>query len=97
MLLPKGLTLELMQTKWAGIINPLLTNPSLNSVILESVSLGIGSNSINHTLGRKLTGWRLVRLRAAATIYDTQDVNPMPDLTLLLTSNAVVTVDLEVF
>lgn len=97
MQLPKGLTLPLLQTKWASILNPLLGNPSLNSVILPNVNLVNGSNTINHTLGRALMGWRLIRVRAAATIYDTQDSNPMPSLTLLLTSNAAVTVDLEVF
>lgn len=95
--LPKGLTLPLMQTKWASILNPVIANPSANSLILPNISLISGSNVVNHSLGRKLTGWRLVRVRAAVTIYDTQDSNPMPSLTLLLTSNAPVMVDLEVF
>lgn len=89
--------MQLMQNSWAADINPLLQNPSLQSIILPRVSLAIGSNTINHRLGRKLQGWRLVRQRAAASIYDTQDNNTMPQLTLLLTSNAVVIVDIEVF
>lgn len=97
MQLPKGLTLEMMQTKWASILDPLLGRQSLNLVILENVSLSTGANVVNHTLGRKLTGWRIVRIRALATIYDTQDSNSMPELTLLLTSSASVVVDLEVF
>lgn len=95
--LPRGLTLEMMQTKWSAILNALLSNPSVNSLILPNVSLLTGANVINHTLGRKLRGWRIVRLRALVTIYDTQDLNTMPDLTLLLTSSGNVTVDLEVF
>jgi len=86
-----------MQTKWASIINPLLSNPSLQSSILSNVSLASGSNTINHLLGKPLTGWRIVRIRASATIYDTQDSNPRPELTLLLTSNNPVVVDIEVF
>jgi hypothetical protein len=97
MQLPKGLSLPLMQTKWAAILDALLGNPSLNSLILQNVSLSSGANTINHTLGRTLTGWRIIRLRASATMYDQQDSNPHPDLTLVLVSSASAVVDLEVF
>lgn len=97
MQLPKGLTLPLLQTKWAAILNPLLGNPSLDSLILENVSLNNGTNVINHTLGRKLQGWRIIRIGGAATIYDQQDSNQTPSLTLVLVSNAAVVVSLEVF
>lgn len=97
MQLPKGLTLPMMQTKWASILNVLLSNPSLNSNILENVSLGSGTTVINHLLGRKLLGWRIIRINAAATIYDQQTSNQTPDLTLVLVSNAVAIVTLEVF
>lgn len=87
----------MMQTRWASIINPLLTNPLVNGIILKSVSLTIGSNQINHLLGRKLQGWCLTRKRASADIYDTQDSNSMPELTLSLVSDAQVIVDIYVY
>lgn len=86
-----------MQTSWAKALNPLLSTPSNKAVLLKSVSLVSGSNTINHTLGRTLQGWKIVRQRAAGSFFDTQDSNPMPELTLLLTSSATVVVDLEVF
>lgn len=89
--------LVLLQTKWRSILNSFLGNPSLNSLILEKVALQSGSNVINHLLGRKLQGWRIVRIRASATIYDTQDSNNQPDLTLFLTSSANAVADIEVF
>jgi hypothetical protein len=95
--LPFGLTISQMQTKWKSALDPLLGNPSLNTSILANVSLASGSNIINHGLGRNLTGWRVVRCRASATFYDTQDANSHPSLTLLLTSSAAVVIDLEVF
>lgn len=97
MLLPKGLSLSLLQTKWASLIDPFLSNPSLSSIILPDISLVSGSNSINHTLGRKLLGWRVIRIQGSATLYDQQGSNPMPELTLVLVSNANVVVSLEVF
>ena len=88
---------QMLQNRWASILNPYLTNPSLKSIILRDVPLVVGSNSVNHRLGRKLQGWRLVRVRSSAQIYDNQDANQSPELTLLLVSNAAVSVDLECF
>lgn len=89
--------LNQLQTKWISILNPLLAIPSTQSVILNNVMLLSGSNTINHTLGRKLVGWKVIRQRAAAALHDNQDNNQMPALTLVLVSSAPVTVDLEVF
>lgn len=101
MLLPKIDTtlkdLSLLQTKWKSILDVILGNPSLDSVILTQVPLNSGSNVINHTLGRKLMGWRIIRQRQSATVYDTQDSNSKPQLTLQLTASANVIVDLECF
>lgn len=88
---------RLMQSSWATQLNPLLTNQSLQSSILKNVTLSVGSNVINHLLSRTLVGWRIIRQRGAASIYDTQDSNQTPQLTLTLVSDALVVVDLEVF
>lgn len=90
-------TFQMMQNQWATTLNPIITRAQNNSLILKSISLQSGANSINHLLGRKLQGWKIVRQRAAASIYDDQDSNPTPNLTLALVSDADVVVDLEVF
>lgn len=87
----------LLQSKWASILNPLIATPANNSSILSAVKLTTGSNTINHKLGKNLTGWSVIRQRSAASIYDNQDSNQMPNLTLVLVSDADVSVDLEVF
>lgn len=89
--------IQLMQTGWSQQLNPLISNPSLQSIILKKISLTSGANVINHLLGRNLQGWRIVRLRALASIYDTQDSNTTPQLTLQLVASAPVVCDLEVF
>lgn len=97
-LLPLKQTLDQMQVKWASIINPLLSNPSLDTSILQSVQLTSGNNVINHLLGRKLQGWRITRMRGTfIEVYDNQDSNPTPKLTLALHSNGSCVIDLEVF
>ena len=89
--------LSLMQTKWRATLDPVLANPSLQSIILENVALKAGVTHVNHKLGRKPVGWRVIRLRNAAQIHDNQDDNQRPDLTLDLVSNTAVSADLEVF
>jgi hypothetical protein len=88
---------QLMQNKWAAVINPVVSNPANNSVVLKNVKLSIGSNNIPHMLGRVLQGWTIVRKRAAASIYDNQDNQQLPQYMLTLVSDAAVTVDIEVY
>lgn len=97
MALPRKLPWDIAQDRWAVQIDPIVNAPQNSSLILKNIALTTGSNVINHKLGKKLQGWVIVRQRALASIYDTQDSNQTPDLTLQLTSNANVTVDIEVF
>lgn len=88
---------QLLQNKWASILNPVIANPLNNCSILKGVALTAGANVINHLLGKKLQGWALVRQRAAGSVYDTQDANSSPQLTLTLVSSSNMTVDIMVF
>jgi hypothetical protein len=85
---------QLMQNSWGAVLNVLLKNPSLDNVLLKGISLANGVTVINHRLGRTPQGWRIVDIDGAATVYRSQ---PFNNLTLTLTSNAAVTVSLEVF
>lgn len=89
--------LQMLQNQWKSRLDPLLSRQQNQSNILQSVSLVVGDNSISHGLGKKLSGWSLTRIRAASVIYDKQDSNKTPELTLDLNSSAAVVVDLEVF
>lgn len=89
--------LLLLQTNWSSQINPVLNLPINQGLLLKDISIVSGNNTISHKLGRKLQGWFLVRQRGPALIYDEQDSNLYPDLTLILNSSANVTIDLFVF
>lgn len=97
MSLPQGLNLAQTTNTWASALDPLLSRPANNSIILKNVSLVAGTNVVNHLLGRNLQGWNPTRIRASATIYDTQDTNQTPQLTLVLVASAPVVCDIEVF
>ena len=79
------------------IFTSLLGRVQLDSVLLAGVELGVGSNTVAHSLGRTLTGWSVTRQNASAAIYDAQDSNPDPQTYLVLFASAPCTVSLEVF
>lgn len=97
MSLPLKLPLQQMQQQWKADIDPALASPLWQGLQLTSVALVNGTTTINHTLGRTLQGWFLTGINGAATIYDLQATNPSTDRTLILVSNAAVTVSLWVF
>jgi hypothetical protein len=90
---------DLMQveTKWKSQLDPLLSSPLGNGLLLQGIVLATGSNTINHGLGRALRGWFVVRSNASATFYDNQDNNRMTNLTLVLVASAPATISLWVF
>ena len=97
-LLPQQVTFPQLITKWASIINPILSNPASNPSILNNVKLIAGNNSVPHKLGTKLQGWYITRMQGNySQIYDTQNSNPYPALNINLNSSAAVTVDILVF
>ena len=65
--------------------------------LLTNQGLVDGDNTINHKLGRNLVGWIITRQRSAGTIYDTQDTNPTPSMTLTLNCTGSPIVDIYVF
>jgi hypothetical protein len=92
--LPLQQTLPQMQSKWKSILDPITANPVNNAKTLQRVSLISGqTNQVNHGLGKALQGWQISRRRQFTVtgtpttydIYDIQDTNQMPDLTLNLT------------
>lgn len=84
-------------TNLQQIFTSLLQRVQLDTVLMQGVVLKSGFNAVPHTLGRTLTGWSLVGINAAATIYDTQAVNPSPGAFLYLMASAPCTVSLLVF
>lgn len=86
--------LQLLQTRWASQINPVLSNKLVQGQLLENITLVTGANTINHLLSRQQVGWMLVDQDAAASVYRSQ---PLNNKTLTLTTDADVVVKLWVF
>lgn len=88
------LTLSLLQTRYRSVLNPLLALPISNASFLTDIDLINGTTIVNHKLGRKMQGWVVTDVNAAATIYRAM---PLNDKTLTLVSNAACTVSLMVY
>ena len=79
-------------------IGALPSTEILQGRLVKSVSLLSASTvKVAHKLGRPVIGWIVVRQRGNAAIWDVQDSNPSPSLTLDLNCSSNVTVDLWVF
>lgn len=89
--------LNQFQQALRSALQPITSLPTSQSSILTNVSLASGATTVNHGLNRALSGWYPIRVRAQATIWDSQDTNTNPTQTLLLNSSAAVVVDLVVF
>lgn len=89
--------LNQVQQNIVRTLNPVFNTPLLGGNLLTQQSLNSGANSINHGLGRNLVGWLIVRQRAEANIWDSQDSNSTPGSTLALNASAAVVVDLYCF
>lgn len=92
--LPQKLTLDLLETQWAALLNPLLADPLNSANLLTNVALINGMNVINHKLGRKMQGWFVTDINGSSVIYRS---SPFNNKTITLTSSAVVTINLAVF
>jgi len=89
--------LNMVQTKWKSLIDPIISNQLIDGHVLYGIKLSIGSNNINHLLGRNLLGYIIVGIDGLAEIYDSQASNQQKNLTLILVSNAAVTANIYVF
>lgn len=89
--------LSLMQSSWAKDLDPVLSNPIVNGILLKNVSLTTGVNRIPHKLNRNLIGWIITRNRGPQYIYDQQDSEQMPAQFLKLYVGSNVKIDLYVF
>lgn len=83
-----------LETRWKSQLDPLISNPINGVSILKGITLINGVSVINHMLGRVQQGWFITDISGNAQIFRSA---PFNSLTLTLTSNAAVTVDIGVY
>lgn len=89
-------TLSLVQSSWAKIINPVINVPMNDGITLKGIELTTGNNVINHKLQRKMQGYLVTAMYDSyAQLYTT--ASQQPTLNFNLNASAPTTVDLWVF
>lgn len=86
-----------LQSNIATALQPFQNNLLLSGTFINSYQLDTGTNTIYHSLGRKISGWVITDINAVAQIYSQQTTNLTPQTTLVLVSDVPVLVNLYVF
>lgn len=94
MSLQQNIPYPMMLTLWGAQLNPLLANPMMQGVAINSVVLSTTPKEIPTTLNRMQLGWFITDINGAATVYRSQ---PFTNNTLTLVASATVTVNLWCF
>jgi hypothetical protein len=95
MQLSTNLPFNLMITKWASILNPLIANILTQGMFIPGITLTASTPlTINHKLGAMMNGYIICGQNANAVIWFTK---PFNNLTLTLESSANVTISIWVF
>ena len=95
MSLPQKLPYELMLTKWAAQLNPVLANPIIQGIAIDSILLDANvPKVIPIKLGRVQQGWLITDNLAFCKIKRTAGFNAT---TLTLESDADTTISIWVY
>jgi hypothetical protein len=95
MKLPQKLSLEMMQQRWAGILNPVIANSILDGVAVGPIQLNANiPMDIPTTLDRTVQGWFLTDNSSNSVVWRTQ---PFNDKLLTLQASVVTTVSLWIY
>lgn len=92
-------TINNFQDNVSAALGQLLGKDALDVTLLTNIVLLPNTiNKVPHKLGRRLSGWIVVRNHGSyAVLTDMQDINKAPELLLWLSTPTTVTVDLIVF
>ncbi len=89
------LPLDLMLTKWASTLNPVLALPMLGGLQLNNIALSANiPKVINHLLSRLPQGWFLVDKNSESNIWRSSD---WTTTTITLTSDVDVTISIWIY
>ena len=86
---------NILQNKLEQCINPLVDNISNDSHIIVVAMTATVPKTINHQLGRNLTGWEVCRKDTYGDIKE--EVSKSPDLTLILVASNDMNISIRVF
>lgn len=85
---------SMMQTQWKSQLEPVISFPANNGLLLTGITVSSGVNTINHKLAKAMQGWIVTDINNNITLYRSAAFN---DKTLTLTCSGSATLNLWVF
>lgn len=89
--------LDQIQDNVENALAPIFSKEIVNGILLTDIRLIVGTNKIDHGLGRDLRGWIIVGRNSAGTVYDLQAANKLKSTLLVLQSDSFMTINLWCF
>lgn len=87
--------LQKVQENVGEALQPIIKSAILNGAQLDNISLASGNNTIEHRLGKKLSGWIVVKKDSGALIYEVE--SDFPSRILVLNSSSQCNISLWVY
>lgn len=88
---------NMLQTNIQTVLDQIVLDPFVDGTTLADIVVSVGSNTINHTLGRKPLGYVLISKDQNGDVWSGQAANKSADKTLILNSNQNMTISLRIF
>lgn len=90
--------LRQVQDAVGAVFRSLSSKEIIDGQLISGLRITVGTAlSVEHKLGRAITGWAVIGLGANAVVWDSQATNKTPARTLILNASASVTINLWVF
>ena len=96
---PENPDVQRMENSLIATFNSIEKNPILGTVVIvKTVVLTSGTDTyVNHKLNRNVTGWIIINKNGFGDVKVSSTSNPIPTSSIILQSNATITVDILFF
>jgi hypothetical protein len=96
---PTDLEVQRMEDSLVQTFNSIEKNPLLGNVnVIKSIVLTSGTDTyVDHKLGRAVTGWIIINKNGFGDVKQSSTTNPIVKSSIILQSNATITVDILFF
>ena len=96
---PENADVQRMENSLVATFASIEKNPLLGTLnIVKSVVLSSGVGTyVDHKLNRTVTGWVIINKNGFGDVKQSSTANPIPTSSIILQSNATITVDILFF
>jgi|ERR1035437_995834 hypothetical protein len=86
-----------LQSNIQDVLSQIVLDPYLDGLTLTDINIVVGTNTINHTLGRNVIGYIVVSQDQVGNLTTLQKTNNNQTKTLMLNSDQNMVISLRIF